>query len=88
MKSPATQTDIQVWGTVNMWKNGILHSDNTNKSSEGHACNVRVPFGTAQIVDWNELHVAEHICEWSAFQWGEINFNSSFIDEIKSSLSS
>lgn len=46
-----------------MWKNGILYSDTANNSSEKHACNENIPFGAAQIVCSNGLHVAEYICE-------------------------
>ena len=36
---------------MNLWKNKILHTDTTNKSSERRVCHERVPFGTAQTVD-------------------------------------
>lgn len=51
-----------------MWKNGILHSDNTNKSPERHACNERVPFGTAQIV-------AKMVSMWQSVFVNEMPFN-------------
>lgn len=48
-----------------MWKNGILHSDNTNKHPKRHACYERVP---AQIV-------AKMLSMWQSVFVNEVPFN-------------